>query len=356
MENKRAIKLGIIGLGEIAQLAHFPALETMPEKFEIVAVCDVSDGLVNYIGKKYGVDKLYTDAFKMIETGEIEAVLNLNGLYSADCAVAAARKGIHVLMEKPMAIAFSQADAIIKAKEDAGVRVMVGYMRRYAPAFVQAVDEVKKLEKINYVKIRDIIGQNEFFSKQSIKVRRFNDIPDKFKNDMTEKRARLINEAIGEYPKEIHGVYGLLAGLSSHSTSAMREIIGMPKSVVSAVYWNNTFLNVVFEYDGFYTVYEMGIDNQRRFDASIEVYGDNKTIKVQYNTPYIRSLPTQLIIGETEGEVYSEKVIRNTYRDPFSFQLDSFYNSIITGTEPKTRPEDARKDLEIFQMIMKSLK
>jgi predicted dehydrogenase len=292
----------------------------------------------------------------MLESGEIEAVLLLNGIYNVDCAIAAAKRGIHIFVEKPMAMTFSQADAIIEAKNAAGVQVMVGYMRRYAPAFLQAAEEVKNMEKINYVKVRDIIGYNHFFSQQSSKVRRFNDIPDIFKNDLVQKRAKLLDEAVGEFPEEFRGLYGLLTGLSSHSTSSMREIIGMPKGVASAVYWDNSFLNVVFEYDKFYAVYEMGLDNQRRFDANIEIFGDKKTVKVQYNTPYIRSLPVQLMIGETEGEGYSERVIRHTYRDPFCYELEYFYNSIISGTEPKTNPEDARKDLEIFEMIMKAIK
>ena len=41
----------------------------------------------------------------------------------------------------------------------AGVQVMVGYMRRFAPAFLAAVEEVKRLTQINYVRVRDIIGE-----------------------------------------------------------------------------------------------------------------------------------------------------------------------------------------------------
>ena len=43
------------------------------------------------------------------------------------------------------------------------------------------------------------------------------------------------------------------------------------------------------------------MDDQRRFDAHIEVYGPTRSMRVQYETPYIRHLPTTLVIRESCG-------------------------------------------------------
>ena len=110
------------------------------------------------------------------------------------------------------------------------------------------------------------------------------------------------------FQTEIKNAYRLLCGLSSHDLSAMRELIGFPKRVVSAVQWNGgRYINAIFEHDDFRASFETGVDQQRRFDAHLEVFSDTKQIKIQYNTPYIRQLPTTLSIKETIGEAYRRK-------------------------------------------------
>lgn len=140
---------------------------------------------------------------------------------------------------------------------------------------------------------------------------RFNDIPIEAVNDRKERNARLMREAIGEAPDDMYGAYGLLLGLNSHDISAMRELIGTPIRVKAASSWLvGRFKNAIFEFDGFNVTFETGMDQQGRFDAHIEVYGENKSVLIQYDTPYIRQLPTTLHISETRGDSFEESVIR----------------------------------------------
>jgi predicted dehydrogenase len=139
----------------------------------------------------------------------------------------------------------------------------------------------------------------------------------------------------------------------------MREALGMPQGVVGAKVsqqQGSIFLNVIFDYGKFSVTYETGMDQQGRFDAHIEVYSSRKSVKVQYDTPYIRHLPTKLFICETEGETYKESVIRPTLTDPYTLELKYLHDVIATKGSPKTTPEDYKNDLRLFQMIMESLK
>jgi predicted dehydrogenase len=353
----KRLKVGVIGLGEVAQIIHLPILESLSDRFEIAALCDISPQLLNLIGEKYRVAYLYKDARQLCEQEDLDAVFILNSdEYHADCVIAAAKNNKHILVEKPMCLNEAEADAVIKARNEAGVQVMVGYMRRFAPAFVQGVEEVKKLGKVNYARIRDIIGQNRLIIEQSSVVHRFNDIPEEAMKDKQQRADKLVKEAIGDVPKEIISAYRLLCGLSSHDLSAMREIIGVPKRVVSAAQWNGgRFINAIFEFEEYCATFETGVDDQRRFDAHIEVYGEDKSIKVQYNTPYIRHLPTTLSISETVGEAYNERVIRPTYKDPYTTEIEYFYDVVTKGLEPKTTPEDYKQDLNVFKMIIDAL-
>jgi hypothetical protein len=92
------------------------------------------------------------------------------------------------------------------------------------------------------------------------------------------------------------GTYRFLGGWSRHDLAAMRELLGMPKRVI-AVHQAGRFLNVIFEYEGFTTSFETGVDHNRRIDfpaeectvliarhepapISAQVYGDHRATTV----------------------------------------------------------------------------
>jgi predicted dehydrogenase len=351
-------KVGVVGLGEIAQIIHLPILQAHADKFEIAAICDISQELLSALGERYYVpaEHRYTDYNELASQKDLDAVFVLNSdEYHTDTALAAIGHGKHVLIEKPMCLTRKEAEAIIKARNEAGVQVMVGYMRRYAPAFVQAAAHVHALEKINYARVRDIIGQNAQFVEQSSVVLRPKDIPQEAMRDRAERAGRLVKAAIGDAPPQLVGTYRLLCGLSSHDLSAMRELLGMPKRVIAARQWG-IFLTALFDYESFTVTFETGIDHNRRFDAHIAVYGQSKEIRVQYDTPYIRHLPTQLFINETKGEAFEERVIRPTFTDPYTVELLHFYEVVTHNVQPKTTAEDFLQDLDLFEMIINALR
>jgi predicted dehydrogenase len=354
------VDVGVIGLGEVAQIIHLPILQALGDRFRIGAVCDISPGLLRAVGDRYGISEAdrYDDPFALVRRSDLAAVFVLNSdEYHADCVIAAAQSGKHVLVEKPMCLTFPEAEAIVRARDETGVQVMVGYMRRFAPAFVQAVAEVRELGTINYARIRDIIGRNRLIVDQSSVVLRYDDIPEAAKRDRTARAERLVREAIGETPPDIVGAYRFLLGLNSHDISAMRELLGMPRGVVAARHWNaGKFLTVVFAYDGYCAVLESGVDEQLRFDAHIEVYGITKSVRVQYDSPYIRHLPTTLVINETIGDAYQQRVERPTFKDPYTHEIEHFHEVVTRGASPKTTPEDFMDDLRLMRLIVDALR
>jgi predicted dehydrogenase len=354
----RRVNVGVIGLGEVAQVIHLPILQALADRYAIGAVCDLSPTLRQAIGDRYGVKNRYDDPFALVQQPDLDAVLVLNSdEYHADCVIAAAQSGKHVLVEKPMCLTLAEADAIIGARDAAGVQVMVAYMRRFAPAFIEAVAAVPTLGQINYARIRDIIGVNRLIIDQANSVLRPGDLPAAALQDRSERAARLVREAIGEAPPDIVGAYRFLLGLNSHDLSAMRELLGYPEGVVAARHWNNgKYLVAVLQYDGYCAVLESGVDEQVRFDAHIEVYGARKSIRVQYDSPYIRHLPTTLVINETAGDAFEERVIRPTFKDPYTHELEYFHDVVANGIVPKTTPEDFSQDLRLMRMIIDALR
>lgn len=143
--------------------------------------------------------------------------------------------------------------------------------------------------------------------------------------------------------------------LGTHDLSAMREIIGMPQSVAGAVLTFPGIFSVLFKYDGFPVTYESGFIGVPQFDAHIEVYSHDKIVRVNYDTPYVKGLPVTMTIRERIGDTgFQERTIRKTYEDPYTLEFHNLYDCVVNNKTPKTSATDARKDIELFQMILRA--
>lgn len=354
------IRVGLIGMGEVAQIIHLPILQNLADRYTITAICDISPTLLDAMGERYRVPESarHLDYQSLVRRDDVDVVFVINSTeYHAECAIAAIEAGKHVMIEKPIALSIADAEAIAAARDAAGVQVMVGYMRRFAPAFLAAVDEVRALERIRYVRVRDIIAHNRLLIDQSSVVVYPTDIPEAAKQDRQQRNAAMVQAAIGEVEPALKSAYGLLAGLSSHDLSAMRELLGgPPKRVISAAQWQQgRFLTVLMDYGDFAAYLETGSDGLRRFDAHLEVLGDTRSIRVQYDTPYIRHLPTTLTIMHEDGESHHETVIRPTYKDPYTHELETFWEVLVNGAPNKTTVEDSIEDLTLFREIIAAM-
>ncbi|KAI9280966.1 NAD-P-binding protein [Umbelopsis sp. AD052] len=359
------LRVGIIGTGEVAQTVHLPTLQLCHHLYRVTALCDVSASVLSHCATKFNIAKTYTDHRELIHQDDVDLVMILNSdEYHASMAVEAADAGKHVFIEKPMALTESDADAVIAAEKRNGVVIMVGYMRRYAGAVQPLLDIIRGMKTIHYVRIRDIIGHNRFFVDQSgtFPIKSSSDIPQDKVTDLLAQGRRMAQEALGKHrasdPVNVKS-YRLLAGLSSHDLSLMRELFGGPPIQCLAAGRTHTsdFMHALFQYpQGFNVLYEVGIDNVPLFDAGIEIFGDSKRVKITYDTPYIKGLPIKIAIQEDDGQGgYKETVVRPTYKDPYTLELEALHKAII-GKEPvKTTPSDAKQDLEIFRQVMDKL-
>ncbi len=125
-----ALKIGIIGVGNIS-LEHIQAYLANPET-ELYAFCDINEDRLNYMGKQYGITRLYTNLDEMLALPELDAVSVCtwnNG--HAPCTIAALKAGKHVLCEKPMALNSIEAEEMKKTAEECGKLLMIGFVRRH---------------------------------------------------------------------------------------------------------------------------------------------------------------------------------------------------------------------------------
>jgi len=351
------LRVGVIGLGEVAQVVHLPILESLPDLYQVTAVCDISATLRKVAGDRYGIPRRYADVGEMVADAPLDCVLVLNSdEYHTTSTVAALDAGLHVLVEKPMCLAPREAEEIIEARDRSGRVVMVGYMRRFAPAFEEAKARLSQLGRINFVRVHDIIGRNQLMIDQTARVVRPDDIPQAAMEDRWGRGSALVEEALGPVDPVLGGVYRLLCGLGSHDLSAMRELVGRPRRVAAARQWRDGgYVAAMLEYDDYVAVYETGVDDQVRFDAHLEVFGDAAELRVQYDTPYIRHFPTTLVVKETVGDGYRESVFRPHLKDPYTRELEHFHEAVTGAGVVKTTPEDYVADMELFIQIIRAI-
>lgn len=129
---------GIIGAGGIAQSQHLPNLTRAPHAF-LKTVCDLDGERVRAAQEKYGVPHGTTDHRELLADEEIQAVVVATREdQQAPLTIEALRAGKHVYVEKPLALAAEECQAVVAAQQEAGRFVAVGFNRRFAPAYRKA--------------------------------------------------------------------------------------------------------------------------------------------------------------------------------------------------------------------------
>jgi myo-inositol 2-dehydrogenase/D-chiro-inositol 1-dehydrogenase len=352
-----SLRVGLIGLGEVAQLMHLPLLADHP-RYAIGAVMDVAPSLVAHVAARYGVPKTYTRAEDLVADPDLDAVfiLSPDHVHAAHLGLAI-DAGKHVFIEKPVCLTGLDLRAAIAKAERSSKTVFVGYMRRYARGFTELQSRMPEQDEIVYVRIRDIICEGPFFIRQTRPVFRPTDVPAEIISESRSVTDKMLRSVVGaDASAEELRAYQVLTGLSSHSLSAMRELIGLPKRIAAARQHRGENIVVLFDYGRFTAIYEALIDNVARFDATIEIITDRKQFKLNYDTPYVRNLPTRLEITHSSDTDTRTEVVGPIYEDPFRVELDAFLDSVTTGRAPKTSLADSVHDLALFAEIAKAFR
>jgi predicted dehydrogenase len=350
------LRIGVIGCGEIAQIIHLPTLRELPELFAVRALCDVSPVVLDSLGSQWPGAECFTDHRALLADASVDAVLIANhNVHHAATALDALAAGKHVLLEKPMCINLEEADSLAAAEARSGVIVQIGFMRRHAPAFTEAVTRIKALrEQITLARVHDVIGMNGLIVDSTSRVVRRIDMPKDAAARTAAAMAVAVEAAIGVGSGARATAYGLLLGLGSHDISAMRELLGSPDGVMLATqHHGGLVVTATLDYGHYVCHYETALDRLPRFDAHLEVYTACEVLRVSYDTPYIRHLPATLDITRSHGTAGITRASSfPTRTDSFSIEWRTFHENIVKRLRPKTTVADAREDLSIFRDML----
>lgn len=144
----RKLRYAVAGLGYFAQAAVLPAF-AHTKGSELVALISDDSEKLDVLGAKYHVPLRikYDELDTLLSSGRVDVVyVAVPNALHAQYAIAAARAGVHVLCEKPMAINEAECEAMIEAARAAGTKLMIAYRLHFEPANLAAIAAIERGE------------------------------------------------------------------------------------------------------------------------------------------------------------------------------------------------------------------
>ena len=142
--SSRILRTAAIGVGSLGRHHARNYAELAREgRVELVAVCDSNAEVAASVAEDNGCERHLTDWRELLDSVDVVSIATPTETH-CEIACAFLEKGVHVLVEKPIALTLDEADKMIAVSEKSGARLMVGQLERFNPAMVALRPHVTK--------------------------------------------------------------------------------------------------------------------------------------------------------------------------------------------------------------------
>lgn len=158
------IKIGIVGCGAHAQIAHIPFLKKH-QACSLDAICDTDIRIIDHLSTKYQIPRRYQDFQEIVADEQIDAlVISTPNYLHAPMTIAALKYGKDVFCENPMAINLDEATEMIKIAKSSGKKLALAANNRLRPDVQTLKNFIKEGELGDpyYIKSGWLIGRREW--------------------------------------------------------------------------------------------------------------------------------------------------------------------------------------------------
>jgi predicted dehydrogenase len=349
------LKVGVVGAGVIAQVMHLNYLRELSDRFEVVALCDISEENVANNADRYDIGKRYTDWREMLDDADIDAVFILTSGSHAPIAIAAANAGKHVLVEKPMCFSVAEGREMKAAADAAGVTLMVAYPKRYDPAFERFRDVAVNVAEPRLMRVTTYespflpyIGHYALAPVAPI--------PKDAIETFTAETQASITRAIGEANPFLREEYHLvLLDTLVHELNTVRGVLGEPTGL-EYVDMQPGQLTVILKFGELsVSIHWMDLPGITRYGMEFALYGPEQRVTLTFPSPFLRSAPATVEIVEGETGTTKSRCISEitSYESAFKLELEAFHHCVVSGKAPATSAEDAIHDLALCEAIIR---
>lgn len=353
--SEQVLKVGVVGLGQIAQIMHLRYLKELPT-FEIAAVCDISKTLVQQVGDHYGVAKRYTDYRQLLEQRDLDVVLNVTRNHY-QVSLDALNAGKHVMTEKPIGFNLDEADAIIAAAKSNKRKLQVAYMKRYDPSYQWAMERFKQIKDLHLIRVHDFGGSFPI-NFEIYDLYKGDDFPAELIKAEDEQVNASLVKAIGADRADLARLYSSLLHLCTHDTIILRQAFGEPKNILYVDNLDGQFVVGVLDYgSGVRCVWESGmVRDATPWDESLTAYGSDSIVRVDFPFPYLHNGETVVTVKEREGSAFVEKHVTASFDEAFKREWRHFYECVTQDKEPITNGAEGRADVALLANMVKAIR
>jgi predicted dehydrogenase len=324
---KRKVRYGVVGLGHIAQVAVLPAFANA-ENSELVALVSDDQEKLDKLGRRYKVRTRFSyDQFdECLRDGGVDAVyIALPNHLHREYTERAARAGVHVLCEKPMAVTEEDCLAMIRVAEENGVKLMVAYRLHFEEANLKAIDLVQGGR----------LGDPRLFDSV-------------FTMQVKPGDIRL-------NPRELGG--GPLYDIGIYCINAVRNLFGAEPMEVVAFSANNSeprfqqceeMTSAILRFPGRERLASFTCSFNGTDVSTYKVVGTEGELVMDPAYEYAEELKQRVTIdGRTRERTFPK-------RDQFAPELISFSECILTGAAPEPSGWEGLADVRVIRALYRS--
>ena len=318
------VRYAVVGLGHIAQVAVLPAFAHASRNSPLAALVSSDAAKRKAMSRRYSVDATYSYDEYDACLEQVDAVyIALPNSMHAEYTIRAARAGVHVLCEKPMAVTSRECERMIRACRDHRVKLMIAYRLHFEEINLDAVDLVR----------RGRIGEPKYFNSS-------------FSMRLREGNIR------GE--RELGG--GTLYDIGVYCINAARYLFRSEPTEVMALSVNSGAANVEEIDESTGAVLRFEGDRVATFITSFNaadagayrIVGTKGHIRVDPAYEYAEGLGYELTVnGKTRKK-------RTGKRDQFAAELLYFSDCILKDRVPEPSGEEGLQDVRIVEALYRS--
>lgn len=342
------VKVGVIGCGYMAQMAHIPCIKANPDA-ELVAICDNRKKVTEALCSRWAIPAA-TDSVDELLKMDLDAVYILTPLqWHMSNIRAALAAGKQVFTEKPVAMS---AAGVRELAALPGKGVTVGYMKQHEP---------------NIVKLREIRSQSDWGNLLFIRNHSFvgghwsaaiNDLEKVCSSDekkaydpkeMDPAPAWMKDERTESFYSFDHPYYGLL-DTGCHSVNLLHHLAGTVPQVLGVTAGKSAQI-IHLDFNGVPGELEFCVNfKMHRWDEVTEMYFEKASVRILTPPPLDRQSSAVVEIYTEDGRQHHNLVLENTREWAFRLETDAFIRKVKEGCHASDL-EEAAQDIEVIEKI-----